>query len=142
MKCIPPASICCYCSCFSCVALRGFTPHCIQQIYTTLQRCSNAVPHLLFQCNAWGSPRMHPPAYFRLRTLFKCLLRCFSAFSCLFYDQKPSGRPSLFHIFTYFHLLYIMMNMTSRHTFIGCFSLEAAISFCQEELILITSLHR
>ena len=49
MKCIPPASIFCYCSCFSCVALHGFTPHCIQQIYTILQRWCTPPP-LSMQC--------------------------------------------------------------------------------------------
>ena len=68
MKCIPPASICCYCSCFSCVALRGFTPHCIQQIYTTLQRCCTPPP-LSMQCLGIASDA--PAGIFQARNAFQ-----------------------------------------------------------------------
>ena len=86
MKCIPPASICCYCSCFSCFALHGFTLHCHQQFYTTLLYSTssfNAIPE-----DRLGCPRWHISGSERFSNASSAAFQPFHVFSM---TKSPQG---------------------------------------------------
>ena len=86
MKCIPPASICCYCLCFSCFALHGFTLHCHQQFFTTLLYSTssfNAMPG-----DRLGCTRRHISGSERFSNASSAAFQPFHVFSM---TKSPQG---------------------------------------------------